>query len=129
MWIRPLLTRSGALALLLSLAVPLVAAADGDSDSDSNGNGNGHTLPSPARDSEFRNPDPDVVELGRMLFFDKELSGNRNASCATCHSPVLATVDHLSINIGTGGQGLGPLRDAGAFPPRSATHSPGARGT
>ena len=75
------------------------------------------TLPAPALESEFRHPSAEKVELGRMLFFDKELSGNRNISCATCHSPVLATVDHLSINIGTGGEGLGPLRNAGDFPP------------
>lgn len=74
-------------------------------------------LPAPARDSEFRHPSEEVVELGRMLFFDKELSGNRNISCATCHSPVVATVDGLSTNIGTGGQGLAVLRDAGNFPP------------
>ena len=32
-------------------------------------------------------PDDQMVELGRMLFFDKVLSGNRNISCATCHHP------------------------------------------
>jgi cytochrome c peroxidase len=92
----------GALLLLLA-SVPSLAE--------------GVVLPMPAQDSEFQDPDEDVVELGRMLFFDKELSGNRNISCATCHSPVVATVDGLSTNIGTGGQGLSVLRDAGAFPP------------
>lgn len=74
-------------------------------------------LPAPATDADFHQPGEEVVALGRMLFFDKELSGNRNISCATCHSPVIATVDGLSINIGTGGRGLGILRDAGIFPP------------
>ncbi len=74
-------------------------------------------LPEPARDSEFQQPSDELVELGRLLFFDKELSGNRNISCATCHSPVVATVDGLSTNIGTGGRGLSVLRDAGNFPP------------
>jgi cytochrome c peroxidase len=105
-----------ALTLLLSLAIPTWA-----DDKES------FFLPPPALDSEFRHPDADVVELGRMLFFDKELSGNRNISCATCHSPLLATVDHLSINIGTGGQGLGPLRDAGNSPP--TLHDPQSRGS
>ena len=85
------------------------------------------SLPAPALDSEFRHPSAEQVELGRMLFFDKELSGNRNISCATCHSPILATVDHLSINIGTGGQGLGPLRNAGNYPP--TPHDPQSRGS
>lgn len=74
-------------------------------------------LPVPAEDWEFQQPSKEEVELGRMLFFDKELSGNRNISCATCHSPLIATVDGLSINIGTGGRGLSVLRDAGNFPP------------
>ncbi len=83
-------------------------------------------LPAPARDQEFQNPPEAQVELGRFLFFDKELSGNRNISCATCHSPVVATVDGLSTNIGTGGQGLAVLRDAGNFPP--TLHDPQSRG-
>jgi len=74
------------------------------------------SLPEPARDGDFQHPDEDRVALGQMLFFDKELSGNRNISCATCHSPVVATVDGLSTNIGTGGRGLAVLRDAGNYP-------------
>ena len=34
--------------------------------------------------------DPALVALGQMLFFDKELSGNRDTSCATCHQMDLA---------------------------------------
>jgi cytochrome c peroxidase len=30
---------------------------------------------------------PALVALGRSLFFDKILSGNRDVSCATCHDP------------------------------------------
>lgn len=74
-------------------------------------------FPPPAEDSEFQQHSDEIVTLGQALFFDKELSGNRNISCATCHSPVVATGDGLSTNIGTGGQGLSVLRDAGAFPP------------
>lgn len=50
------------------------------------------------------------VELGRLLFFDKELSGNRNISCGTCHTPLFATGDGISLSIGQGGTGLGPAR-------------------
>lgn len=70
----------------------------------------------PAQDEDFLQPSPEQVELGRLLYFDKLLSGNRNISCATCHSPVVATADGLSINVGTGGRGLSVLRDAGALP-------------
>lgn len=54
--------------------------------------------------------------------FDKELSGNRNISCATCHHPTLATGDLLNLSIGQGGTGLGVNRtlDRGAFTPRHA---------
>jgi len=55
-------------------------------------------------------PDPDKVALGQALFFDKELSGNRDTSCATCHHPLLFTGDGLPLPVGTGGNGLGPTR-------------------
>ena len=104
-FVKPWCAAIGAVALLMAPA-PLHAADDGGVD-----------LPAPAQDSEFQQPSEEEVELGRMLFFDKELSGNRNISCATCHSPLIATVDGLSTNIGTGGRGLSVLRDAGNFPP------------
>ncbi len=56
---------------------------------------------------------PAQVELGRLLFFDKELSGNRNISCSTCHHPFTWTGDAISLPIGEGATGLGPFRDTG----------------
>ncbi len=53
---------------------------------------------------------PEKVELGRLLFFDKILSGNRNISCATCHHPAHASADGVALGIGEGGAGLGPER-------------------
>jgi cytochrome c peroxidase len=53
------------------------------------------------------------VALGRALMFDKELSGNRDISCATCHHPLMHTADGLSVSKGTGGRGLGPTRTLG----------------
>ncbi len=43
----------------------------------------------PADAELARNPDPEVrrVQLGRAIFFDKELSLNGNQSCASCHDP------------------------------------------
>ena len=58
-------------------------------------------------------PDPAKVQLGAQLFFDKELSGNRNISCATCHHALTDTGDGLSLPIGEGGRGLGVTRDTG----------------
>jgi cytochrome c peroxidase len=67
--------------------------------------------------------DANMVELGRALMFDKILSGNKDISCATCHSPALGTGDALSVSIGTGGVGSGENRILGAgrvFVPRNA---------
>jgi cytochrome c peroxidase len=67
--------------------------------------------------------DPALVELGRALFFDKVLSGNRDIACATCHHPTAALADGLSLPIGTGGSGLTSTRTLGPgreFVPRSA---------
>lgn len=55
-------------------------------------------------------PSAELVKLGEALFWDPELSGNRDISCATCHHPFKATGDNLSVSIGTGGQGLGETR-------------------
>ncbi|NOK61405.1 MAG: cytochrome-c peroxidase [Chloroflexi bacterium AL-W] len=50
--------------------------------------------------------DPAKVQLGRLLFYDKILSGNRDISCATCHrSGSLGTGDGLPVSIGTSGTG------------------------
>ena len=60
---------------------------------------------------------PDLVELGRLLFFDKLLSGNRNIACATCHHPTLGTSDNLALPLGEGAKGLGKQRRANASDP------------
>ncbi len=64
----------------------------------------------------------ELVDLGQALAFDKELSGNRDISCMTCHHPSLATDDNLSLSIGVGGAGLGADRTHphGTFIPRNA---------
>ncbi|MEZ6063499.1 MAG: cytochrome c peroxidase [Planctomycetaceae bacterium] len=70
--------------------------------------------------------DPAQVALGQALFFDWELSGNRDTACATCHHPTLATGDALSVPIGTAAVvagALGPNRQIGDgrnFVPRNA---------
>lgn len=65
---------------------------------------------------------PALVHLGQALAFDRELSGNRDISCATCHLPSLATGDGRSLSIGQGAAGLGPARihPQGTFIPRNA---------
>src|SRR6185436_17315468 len=68
-------------------------------------------------------PDPALVDLGRMLFFDKLLSGNRDVSCSTCHSPLSHSGDDRSLAVGTGAVMVGGVRQLGPgrqFTPRNA---------
>ena len=82
----------------------------------------GVALPPPVVDGDYHDdgkPNPAKVELGRALFFDKILSGNRNISCATCHHPSLASGDGLALPLGEGPAGLGPQRKAGSYAERA----------
>ncbi len=69
-------------------------------------------LPLPVTDESFIELNPLSVALGRNLFYDPILSGNRNIACATCHHPAFGTSDGMSLSMGEGGVGLGPLRSA-----------------
>ncbi len=76
-------------------------------------------LPQPVADGDYYDagqPDEGKVELGRLLFFDKILSGNENISCATCHHALTDTGDGLSLPVGEGAGGLGVTRDLGSGP-------------
>ena len=84
------------------------------------------SIPSAATDDDFHQFPAELVELGRDLFFDPILSGNKNIACATCHHPSLGTSDGMSLSVGEGGVGLGESRrvDMGNAPkariPRNA---------
>ena len=73
-------------------------------------------LPDPVTDADYYDngvTPPEKVELGRLLFFDEVLSGNRNIACATCHHPKHATSDGMGLGFGEGPQGLAPERTPG----------------
>lgn len=42
-------------------------------------------------------PNPRLVELGKMLFFDDRLSGDASMSCATCHQPDKGWADGVAL--------------------------------
>ncbi len=69
-----------------------------------------HDLPAPLSGADFHYSDPLLADIGRLLFFDPVLSGNKDTSCATCHHPRHASGDGVSLGLGTGAQGLGPDR-------------------
>jgi cytochrome c peroxidase len=75
-------------------------------------------LPDPLGDADFLPVDRAKAEIGRLLFYDKILSGNRNISCGTCHHHDHAGSDGLSLGIGEGGRGVGPERGPGSGPSR-----------
>ncbi len=58
-------------------------------------------------------PDAALVEFGRALFFDPNLSLNRTQSCATCHDPSRAFIDSRAndlggaVSLGDDGRSLG----------------------
>jgi cytochrome c peroxidase len=102
---------AGVLALLtaLGLATGVGQAATPD-------------LPRPVVDEDYYEngaPPADKVELGRMLFFDKILSGNQNISCATCHHPAFNSGDGIALPLGEGPRGLGTERRTGPEPKES----------
>ena len=61
--------------------------------------------------SEYdRAPNTAAVELGRLLFWDPILSGEKDIACGTCHHPDFAYADGRDLSVGTGAVGLGPAR-------------------
>ena len=70
-------------------------------------------LPDAVTDEDYHIQPANKVALGKLLFFDKILSGNQNDSCATCHHPFAWSGDGLSLPIGEGGDGVGVTRTTG----------------
>lgn len=68
------------------------------------------TTPQALTDDMFAPVDLALAQIGRDLFFDPILSGNKDVSCATCHHPRLGSGDGVSLGIGTGAAGLGAER-------------------
>ncbi|MEM1319658.1 MAG: cytochrome c peroxidase [Bacteroidota bacterium] len=65
------------------------------------------------------------IALGRALFWDPILSGQKDIACATCHHPAFGYGDGLDLSIGVGGVGLGPNRRAtDTSIPRVARNAP-----
>ncbi|MCE6993134.1 cytochrome-c peroxidase [Dyadobacter sp. CY323] len=67
-------------------------------------------LPLHATDPKDNPSTPEKVNLGRLLFFDPVLSGNKDVSCATCHQPEFNYAEFLETSIGVNGRGLGSKR-------------------
>lgn len=79
-------------------------------------------LPRAPSPDDFPLPGATAVLLGRDLFFDPILSGNRNIACASCHDPSLGTSDAVSLSLGEGARGRGMARRGDGA--RLARHTP-----
>jgi cytochrome c peroxidase len=66
----------------------------------------------------------DVYNLGKELFFEKKVSGNKNISCSTCHHPDHFTGDALPLSIGEGGAGIATQRVSSRSSETIARNSP-----
>ena len=55
-------------------------------------------------------PQPERIGLGRLLFFDPILSGEKDVACGTCHHPQFTFTDGRQFAAGVSGVGLGPAR-------------------
>lgn len=90
---------------ILSLQASLSQAAD---------------LPEAVTHADFPEFPFSTVLLGRDLFYDPILSGNRDIACASCHHPVFGSGDQVALGLGPGGHGPGRARIA----PPSRRHVP-----
>ena len=66
-----------------------------------------NVLPQPSKASDFRAFDRSRAALGRLLFYDRVLSGNYDTSCAACHHHDRASSDGVALadtKSATGGQ-------------------------
>ncbi len=60
----------------------------------------GHLEPFKKAPEAASNPlTPEKIDLGRLLFFDRRLSGDGTMSCATCHIPELGFTDGQAIGL------------------------------
>lgn len=69
-------------------------------------------IPLPAKVIEpSNNPStPNKIKLGKLLFYDPILSGNKDVACATCHHPDYGYAENLDLSIGVNGFGIGSSR-------------------
>lgn len=59
----------------------------------------------------FDNPmSKSKIDLGKVLFYDPILSGDKDVACVTCHHPSNGYAEFRDISIGVNGQGLGTRR-------------------
>ena len=67
-------------------------------------------LPETVKSPKDNPPSEEKVVLGRLLFFDPILSGNKDVACATCHHPSSGYSEFRDLSIGPNARGFGGKR-------------------
>ncbi|TSE09918.1 cytochrome-c peroxidase [Aquimarina algiphila] len=67
-------------------------------------------LPKTVKSPKDNPSSPEKAALGKLLFFDPILSGNKDVACATCHHPKNGYAEFRDISIGVNGKGFGSTR-------------------
>ncbi len=70
-----------------------------------------YALPNDAKVPADNPQTPEKIELGRLLFYDPVLSGNKDVACATCHHPSNGYAEYRDLSIGVNGRGFGSSRE------------------
>ncbi len=65
-------------------------------------------------------PSPEKIALGKNLFWDPILSGNKDVACVTCHHPNHGYAEQLDLSLGVGGAGLSKSRTNGTLVKRNS---------
>jgi len=63
---------------------------------------------------------PAKIALGKNLFWDPILSGNKDVACATCHHPQHGYAEQLELSLGVGGTGISESRINGKLVQRNS---------
>ena len=67
-------------------------------------------LPREVKSPEDNPFSQEKAALGKFLFYDPILSGNKDVACATCHHPNMGYAEFLDLSIGPNAKGLGSKR-------------------
>ena len=67
-------------------------------------------LPKVVKDPSDNLSNSHKIKLGKFLFYDPILSGDKDVACATCHHPENGYAEYLDLSIGVNGSGRGSKR-------------------
>ncbi|MEM9141380.1 MAG: cytochrome-c peroxidase [Bacteroidota bacterium] len=67
-------------------------------------------LPETVKSPKTNPATPEKEALGKLLFYDPILSGNKDVACASCHHPSTGYAEFLDISLGANAHGLGSKR-------------------